>query len=62
MNVYCIKCNNRLMVNQGSNTFTCMKCEGMVKIERTYDDLSPLDKVAYNVWKDDDDWVDELNE
>ena len=44
------------MVNQGDNHYTCMKCENMVKIEKTYDDLSSHDKILYDIWKDDEEW------
>lgn len=33
MNVYCIKCNHRLMVPQSDNCYACLGCESIIQIE-----------------------------
>lgn len=33
MNVYCLRCNRRLMVDQDDGAYVCMGCEYMVEID-----------------------------
>lgn len=50
------------MVPQGDNSFTCLGCETMIRTEKTVDDLSVFDKVAYNIWKDEPPWDEEFKQ